>query len=135
MAERIPARLSAAAGRKFGLTLGIAFVVIGGLFLWRGKPVRADVAFTFGVVLVGAALVAPTSLGPVERGWMGLAHLISKVTTPIFMGVVYFVVMTPIGLLRRRFGGSPLRRRADQASYWFEHKAPADPREAMERQF
>jgi hypothetical protein len=135
MARRIPARLSAAAGRKFGLTLGIAFLVIGGLLLWRGKPVRADVGFALGVVLVSAALIAPTALGPAERAWMGLAHLMSKVTTPIFMGVVYFLVMTPIGLLRRAFGGSQLRRRADQTSFWYEHKPPADLRESMERQF
>lgn len=135
MAERVPARLSAAAGRKFGLTLGIAFLVFGGVFLWRGKPVRAEVAFAIGVVLVSTGLVAPTRLGPVERAWMGLAHLISKVTTPIFMGVVYFLVVTPIGLVRRGFGGTPLRRDARQASFWFDHKPPADPREAMERQF
>ena len=44
---------------------------------------------------------------------MGLAHAISKVTTPIFMGVVYFVVITPIGFIRRRaFGSNPLSPRA-----------------------
>lgn len=135
MAEGIPARLSAAAGRKFGLTLGIAFLVFGGLFMWRQKPVRADIALAIGTVLLAAAFVAPTALGPVERAWMGLAHLISKVTTPIFMGVVYYLVITPIGVLRRSLGGAPLRRRDGQTSHWFAHKAPADAREAMERQF
>ena len=42
-----------------------------------------------------AALVVPTHLGPVQRAWMGLAHAISKVTTPIFMGVVFFVRHDP----------------------------------------
>ena len=104
MAKRIPARLTAAAGRKFGLTVGIAFLAIGALLVWRAKPLRADVAFALGALLVLAGLTVPTQLGPVERAWMRLAHLISKVTTPIFMGVVYFLVITPLGLLRRAFG-------------------------------
>ncbi len=39
---------------------------------------------------------------------MELAHLISKVTTPIVMGVMYLLVLTPVGLLRRTFGGNPM---------------------------
>ena len=49
----------------------------------------------------GRGMRGAASLGPVERAWMGLAGIISKVTTPIFMSVVYFVVLTPVGLLRR----------------------------------
>jgi hypothetical protein len=135
MAERIPARLTAEAGRKFGLTVGIAFLVIGALLAWRHKPVRADVALAIAGFLIVAALAAPTSLGPVERAWMGLARLISKVTTPIFMGVVYFLVITPLGLLRRVFAGSSMRRNAGETSYWVAHKPAADRRESMERQF
>src|SRR5258707_6130820 len=47
---------------------------------------RAEVVLGVGGTLVIAALLVPTWLGPIERAWMGLAHLISKVTTPIFMG-------------------------------------------------
>ncbi len=135
MAERVPARLTAAAGRKFGLTVGVAFLVIGALLIWRHKPVRADFALAIGGIMVAAGLVVPTTLGPVERAWMGLAHAISKVTTPIFMGIVYFLVITPLGFLRRAFGGSSMRRRAEPATYWVAHTPAADSRESMERQF
>jgi len=60
----------------------------------------------------------PTYLGPVERGWMKLAHLISKVTTPILMGAMDLLVLTPIGLLRRTLGGSPMVHAPHDASYW-----------------
>lgn len=135
MAERIPARLTAAEGRKFGLTLGVAFLVIGALLLWRGKPLRADIAFALGALLAVAGLAAPTALGPVERAWMGLAHLISKVTTPIFMGVVYFIVITPLGLLRRAFGRRAAKGGDGPQSFWVPHAPAADRRESMERQF
>jgi hypothetical protein len=66
---------------------------------------------------------------------MGLAHLLSKVTTPLFMGLVYFGVLTPLGGLRKLFGGARLSPRTREASRWMEHTAPADRRERMERQF
>ena len=101
----IPARLTAAQGRKFGLTVGIAFLVLASLvYFWRHRLLTGEVLGAIGAVLVLAALVAPTQLGPVERAWMGLARLISKVTTPVFMGVVFYVVVTPIGLVMRLLG-------------------------------
>jgi hypothetical protein len=135
MAAGVPARLTAAEGRKFGLTLGLAFTTFGLIFVWRGKTTKAAVAFALGGVLIAAGLFVPTSLGPVERAWMGLAHAISKVTTPIFMGIVYFVVITPMGFIRRRLGSpvAPAKTRLD--SRW-DHNPPEDSiGERMEHQF
>ena len=140
MAGRIPARLTdrpytAADGRKFGLTVGLAFAALGGVLLWRGKPTASTVLFALGGALVLAGLAVPAALGPVERAWMGLALRISKVTTPIFMGVVYFGVMAPAGFIRRRAGSPFTARRAPGASRWEPHPI-ADPAPArMERQF
>lgn len=140
METGIPARLeekkgamSAAQGRKFGLTVGLAFVAIGALLIWRHHPMKANVAFGLGGVLILGGLVVPTMLGPVERAWMGLAHLLSKVTTPIFMGIVYFVVMMPIGFIRRR-GGSPILRERGH-SQWNKHEPAVADGSQMERQF
>ncbi len=121
MARSVPARLSRVAGRKFGLSVGGAFLVLAALLhFWRH---REAVAMGFGVVgalLVLAALVAPTALGPVERAWMALARALSKVTTPIFMGVVFFVVVTPIGWMMRAFGRRPLVHRSEGDSFWLD---------------
>jgi saxitoxin biosynthesis operon SxtJ-like protein len=135
MAAGIPARLSAAGGRKFGLTVGTAFLAFGAIALWRGKQRTATVLFTLGGLLVVAALVAPTALGPVERAWMGLALAISKVTTPIFMGIVYFLVILPIGLVRRLTGNSPIVPPVRAASRWDSHVPAVADGERMERQF
>jgi hypothetical protein len=88
-----------------------------------------------GSALVVAALVMPTSLGPVERAWMGLAHAISKVTTPIFMGIVYFLVILPIGWIRRSSGSSPIVPRSRPASRWEPHTPAVADAARMERQF
>jgi len=135
MAEGVSARLTAAEGRKFGLTLGFAFVAIGALLYWRGKPSRAMIAFSIGGLFFAAGLVVPTHLGPVERAWMGLAHLISKVTTPIFMGVVYFIVMMPIGFIRRVMGSPIVPEKERAPSRWMPHTPAEALGEHMERQF
>lgn len=135
MAAGVPARLTAAEGRKFGFTVGLAFVAIGGILTWRGKPSRALFFYALGGALVLAALVAPTALGPVERAWMALARAISKVTTPIFMGVVYFLVMTPIGFIRRRLGSPIAAARTAGMSRWEARSADEPVGEQMERQF
>ena len=118
MAERVRARLTAAEGRKFGLTVGIAFLVLAGLTTWRGKHTTPIVLGALGATFVLAALALPTRLGPVQRAWMGAAHAISKVTTPIFLAVIYFVVITPAGLVMRVLGRKPLESPRDATTYW-----------------
>ena len=68
------------------------------------------------------------------RGW-GSLHAISKVTTPIFMGIVYFLVILPIGLVRRLTGNSPILPRGRAASRWDAHVPAVADAERMERQF
>ena len=118
MAEGIRTRLTAGEGRKFGLTVGIAFLVLAGLTWWRGKHTTSTVLQILGVLLIFAGLVLPTHLRPVQRTWMGLAHAISKVTTPIFLAVIYFIVITPAGFLLRLLGKKPLRAPRDTTTYW-----------------
>jgi hypothetical protein len=135
MAAGIPARLTASQGRRFGLTVGGAFLVLSAVAWWRGHPLAMEILGGLGALLALAGLIVPTRLGPVERAWMRLAHAISKVTTPIVMGVMYLLVLTPVGWLRRTFGGNPLVLQANAESYW--HQRPEGQRRTadLRRQF
>jgi len=135
LAHQVPARLTPAEGRKFGLTVGAAFLVIAAVLWWRGKPGAVPWVGGLGALLALAGLVIPGQLGPVHRAWMGLALLLSKVTTPVFMGVVYFVVLTPVGMLMRALGKNPLRHPYHDGSFWVVRPAEARRRTDMERQF
>ena len=135
METGIPARLSPAEGRKFGLLVGGAFLVLGGISWWRGHPVSSKVFLGLGGALVVAGALVPAHLGPVYRAWTGLARVISKVTTPVFMGAVYFLVLTPIGLLRRAFSGNAMVHRPVDGSYWVAREPDQRQRRDMERQF
>jgi len=74
----------------------------------------------------------PGRLGPVQRTWMALAHAISRVTTPIVIGVIFFGVLTPAGLIANALGHHPLVRKG--ATVWVPR--PPDARKSdLNRQF
>jgi hypothetical protein len=114
--------------------VGVAFLVLAGLVWWRAHPWLAVTFAVVGAALSLAGLVIPTFLGPVQRGWMSLAHAISRVTTPIVMGAVYFVVLAPVGLVMRALGRNPLIR-ADRGGTFWVNRADAGGRSTMEHQF
>lgn len=107
-----------AQGRKFGLTVGIAFLALTGIVVWRDHMTVAYVTGSLGGLLVLGGLLIPSKLGPIERAWMAMAHKISKVTTPIVMGIVYFLVLAPIGFVVRTIKGNPLVRVEHNGSLW-----------------
>ncbi len=121
-------------GRRFGLVVGAAFLALAAFSYWRGRHTSAVVLGLLGGALALAGLIIPRQLGPVERGWMVLAHAMSRVTTPIFMGLIYFLVFTPVGLARRALGKNALVRPATGGSYWVP-RAIGARRSDLERQF
>lgn len=127
--------MSAAEGRRFGGVVGAMFVLLGGLAWWRGHPLEGRALAGAGLALVAAGLVVPARLGPLQRAWMGLAAAISKITTPVFLGAVYFCALTPTGLLMRLLGRNPLARRRTVASFWVPRQGAARQRTDMEHQF
>ncbi len=127
------ARLTRSELRKFGLTVGIAFGVLAGIVTWRGHETASLVLASIGGVLIAGGLIAPAALGPVQRAWMGMAHAISKVTTPVFMSIVYYLVLMPVGVLRRTLGSHPLRHPEHEGSFWADRSA--DEHNDLRRQF
>ena len=115
--------------RDFGLTTGGIVAVLFGLLLpWllgRGFPVWP---WVIAAVLAVWGLAAPATLRPVYRGWMRFGILLSKITIPIIMSVVFFVMITPIGLVRRLFGsGSMPKQPSATAQTYRVPSAKADP--------
>ena len=119
-------------GRQFGLTVGFAFLGLSTLLWWRGGERLWLVFAAVGATLVLSGLILPGRLGPVYRGWMRFALALSKITTPIFMGIIYFGLFLVTGLLRRRFGGNSMTHTKKLDSYWTVRERT---RGNLERQF
>jgi saxitoxin biosynthesis operon SxtJ-like protein len=130
----VSARLTPAEGRKFGLVVGGAFLVLGGLLWWRSHPTAASVILVLAGLLIAGGLAVPGRLGPIYHAWMALARVISKVTTPLVMGAIFFLVFTPAGLLARLVGHRPLARSPGAATFWL--RRPVEQRRGqMDHQF
>lgn len=113
-------RRSFRAEREFGLIVGGVFALLGAWWLYRGKFVNvAQFIMPFGALLVLLGIIVPRSLVYPNKAWMKLAEGMSFVSTRVILAFVYFVVLTPIGLIKRGMGWDPLHRRAERSdSYW-----------------
>ncbi len=136
MATGLSARLSPKELRRFGVTVAIPLALLAGLGVWRGHTVLPGVLGGLAILLAGLALVAPSLLGPVHRVWMQVADALGWFNTRVLLGLVYFLVMTPTGIVMRLLGRDPLDRRlGDRTSYWVQRKRHADARGSMEHRF
>jgi hypothetical protein len=113
-------RRSFRAEREFGLTVGGLLTLIGAWWLFRGKLISlAHLAIPMGMALTLLGLTYPRSLVLPNKAWMTLAEGIGFVSTRIILAFVYFLVLTPTGLIKRAMGWDPLHRRTEsRESYW-----------------
>jgi len=75
-------------------------------------------------------------LDPVYRVWMRLGEVLARINTVIILGITFFVVVTPIGLIKRLTGGDPLdRKMGDRPTYWIVREKKPNTRLLMERRF
>lgn len=103
--------------RAFGLSVGPASIVFGGLLAWRGHPRAAVVAAGIGFVLLVGALVAPALLRGPNRVWWRFATILGWINSRILLTAFFLVVLTPAGWVMRLVGRNPLRS-AGTGSNW-----------------
>jgi hypothetical protein len=117
------------ANRSFGLVVGGILAAFGLWWLYRGKfPSVAPFVAGVGVLLAVLGAAAPGTLTVPNRLWMRFGEALSFVMTRVVLAIVFYLVVTPIGWIRKATGGDPLRRRgASGETYW--HPYPARQRD------
>lgn len=130
---------SPAALRRFGVQTGVVFGVLFGLvlpWLFADEPIRWPVwPWLVGGVLVLLGLVMPLWLLPVRAGWFRLGLVLGTINAHLILGILYYVVLTPIGLLLRLFGKDPLGLRFRPSQTTYREPSPPRPRDHVERPF
>ena len=123
--------------RSFGLVMAGAVTLLFGLgFPWLGGRPYPVWPWAVAAVLVAWALVWPAGLAPAHRAWMAAAHVLGWLNTRLILGLVFFVVLTPIGLVMRLAGRDPMHRRFEPglATYRVPRARPPEPSD-LERPF
>jgi small-conductance mechanosensitive channel len=122
--------------KKFGLMVGIILIVIAALLFWKQKPSFIYV-FPVGLFLVLAGMFTPPLLRPLNKGWMILSILLGWIMTRVILSVLYYIILTPIGIIAKISGKKFLDLKIDKTkeSYWEKRiKAEIKPAD-YERQF
>ena len=122
--------------RQFGVTIAAALCLIGGWLWWKESQWDGYLFVAAASVLL-PTLLFPNLLKPFHRFWMVLGLCMGLVVTGVLMTVLFYLVVTPLGLLMRLRGRDPLKRSFDRdaESYWIPREADTADKTQYERQF
>lgn len=121
--------------REFGLVMAAFFLLLSIVSARKhgGLPALYLPALSAGFAFFAFAL--PRALAPLNLAWSAVGYLLHRVMSPVILGVLYFLVITPFGVAFRAIKKDPLRLRLDPAaeSYWI--KREEQPGKGMTNQF
>jgi len=122
--------------RKFGITVGIVLGVLGGLLLWRGREYYSYFLVASSILIV-SGLLFPRILLPLQKAWMTIAVVLGWFMTRLILGILFYLVFTPIALIARAFGRGFLELKMDRErkSYWIYREDRPFDRKRYENQF
>jgi hypothetical protein len=121
--------------RNFGFVMAGFFALLSALVWWKGGVwyfyLLAAAAFLV------AALATPGLLGPMNRLWFRFGMVLNAIISPLVLGLLFFLVITPVGWLMRLFRARPLHLTFERAeeSYWIGRDPPGPPPDSLKNQF
>lgn len=122
--------------RSFGIVFSIVFLLVG-IFLLALNKDSYFVSLFASVSLLVLAFAAPKILAPFNYIWFRFGMLLHVIVSPIALGILFYGVITPTGLLMRLVGKKPLALDFDRdaPSYWIQRSPPGPAPESMINQF
>ena len=136
MTMNIPA-LDSKGLRKFGLTTGAIIVLLFVLFFpWvfdmENMPIWPWVVAS---LLWVPALIMPNLLGSVYTTWMKIGHALGWVNTRIILGLLFYAIVLPMGLIMRLFGNDPMSRKLDKSVSSYRIKSVSESKDRLEKPY
>ena len=118
--------------KSFGIVFFVVFLLISFYPLLNNESVRLwSLVFSFIFLVLG--VLNSNILTPLNKLWFKFGILLGKIISPIIMGIIFFLVVTPIGLLMRLLGKDILNLKySNNKSYWIEKTGP---KSKMKNQF
>lgn len=131
-----PHEIKQSSDRSFGLTFFVVFLIIALWPLLWGNSVRL-LSLGAAIIFLAMALTMPKGLSPLNRIWLKFGALLHALTSPIILGLMFYMVIMPIGLIMRLLGKDLLRLRSDPNtdSYWIKREPPGPEKNTLHRQF
>ena len=125
------------AERTFGFVFTGIFLIIAG-YLWYhdSKPLAIQIFLALAVAFFACAIFMPIVLRPFNKAWYKLGLLMWRVVSPIVLGILFFILISPIAIVMRLAGRDALRlRKQNVQSHWIDRAPPGPPSESFKEQF
>ncbi len=118
--------------RSFGIIFFIVFLLISVWPILKGLEIRVW-ALIISLIFLLLGLINSNFLTPLNKTWIKFGILLGKIIAPLVMGLIFFLIVTPIGLLLRIFGKDVLNLKFSKAnSYWLKREKNI---QTMKKQF
>ena len=124
--------IKVSSNKSFGIVFFIVFLLIATYPLLKGNDVRVwSLLISFGFLILG--LMNSKILSPLNKLWFKFGLILGKIISPLIMGIIFFVVVTPIGVVMRVLKKDLLNLKYNQKeTYWIEKTGP---KSKMKNQF
>ncbi|MEZ5844302.1 MAG: SxtJ family membrane protein [Hyphomicrobiaceae bacterium] len=111
--------------RSFGLLFTAVSAALAGYVYWKGASPAYPMALAVtAAVLATCTIARPAVLRPLNRAWAMLGLILGRIVSPIVIGLLFFLIVTPTAVVGRLAGRDPLRLKFnDDSSYWLARKA------------
>ena len=123
---------SSSSNRSFGIVFFAFFLIVGLWPIYNYSTIRTW-AIVVALIFLILGILNSKYLTPLNKIWIKFGLLLGKIVSPIVMGIIFFIVITPIGFIMKLFGQDLLNKKYSQnSSYWINRK---DKFGSMKKQF
>ena len=122
--------------KSFGNTIGIILLLVAGFLFFKEKELFIIFIYIAGV-FIGLGIMIPIILKPIYLVWMVFAVILGWIMTRIILSLLFYVIITPIGLLLRFFGKDllGLKIQVAQRSYWNKRDSKIEKNQDYKKQY
>jgi hypothetical protein len=123
--------------RSFGILFAAVFSGVGFYAYYKNWHQYAVAAsFLISGLLLLTSFLASKLLTPFNKAWFWLGQTLGKIVSPIVLGIIFFLLITPVALVGKLFGRDELRlKKRSVNSFWIERKPPGPSSESFKNQF
>ena len=122
--------------RSFGVIIGIILLLVAGFLFYREKESFQTFLYIAGA-FIGFGLIIPIILKPIYIVWMTFAVVLGWFMTRFILSLLFYVIITPIGVVLRIFGKDflEIKKESVQGSYWNQRDSNLEKNQNYEKQF
>ena len=122
--------------RSFGFVFTVVFLLVGIWPMFDGSVARWW-AIIFAAIILAVSLVRPVILRPLNRIWFKFGLVLNRIVSPLVMGLLFYLTVTPMALIMRCLGKTPIAKSFDRdaKSYWIHREPPGPSPDSMKNQF